>query len=803
MANGPHLGISLSSSAPSPTVARRPPEAAPNVVMVVLDDTGFGQLGCFGSDIRTPRIDQLASEGLRYNRFHVTSLCSPTRACLLTGRNHHAVGMGFLTDIPISYPGYNARIPKSAATLARILRDSGYSTFAVGKWHLTPRNDRTASGPFDMWPLGLGFERYYGFLHGDSNQWAPTLVSDNHYVEPPARPEEGYHLTEDLADTAIRLIRDQQHATAGKPFFLYFATGAMHAPHHVAPEWVEPYHGMYDAGWERWREEVFERQLASGVVPEGTTLTPRPSWVQEWDDLPGDQRRLFSRMQEIFAGFLTHTDHQVGRLVDFLAEIGELDSTMILVLSDNGTSAEGGRVGSVNEHRFGFGVDEDLEENLARIDELGGFRTYNHYPWGWAWAGNTPFRLWKRYTWLGGTRTPLVLRCPAQVESKGAVRSPFCHAVDLMPTILDVCGLEAPGVVDGVDQLPLDGASLRSTFEDPSAKGRRIQYFEMIGSRSIYYDGWKATTDHVSKGVLDEERLLEGSRDLEQDRWMLFRLDEDFSEAHDLASEMPAKVGELEALWWVEAGRNGVLPIEDSFFGRFVAFDPPAYRPASRCVFRPGGGPVADEAVPSIAGGGRITVELDVPEGPAEGVLCAQGDWSNGWALLVLEGKPAYVVSATGKIERIVADQELPPGPVSLCFEYTPEAAGGGSARLLCGAGEIGRGTLSSGLAFAGMQIGGGGLRIGHDSGFPVCDDYVTPFPWNGGIERLVFEVGAPRRASAAEGAGRQGGRGQGTGRQGPGRQGRRGRDAGRQGGDRSGTRPPTGSEVSRALRFE
>ncbi|HEX8803602.1 MAG TPA: arylsulfatase, partial [Acidimicrobiales bacterium] len=459
----PVIGRTIRESTPWFAPRPKPPAGAPNVVVVLLDDTGFAHLGPYGSDVETPTVDRLAAEGLRYTRFHVTALCSPSRASLLTGRNHHAVGMGFLCDMPTGFPGYTTRLPRSAATLARILRDAGYSTLAVGKWHLTPRGDRTASGPFDTWPLGVGFERYYGFLHGDANHWTPTLVADNHYVEPPRRPEDGYHLSEDLVDTALRFVVDQQHATPGKPFLLYLAPGATHAPHHVAPGWADRYRGRFDDGWERARERAFARQVGASILPEGTTLPPRPPWIQAWDDLPADERRLYARFQEVFAGFLTHLDAQLGRLVAGLEELGVLDDTLVVLLSDNGASAEGGRVGTVNEHRFGFGYAEDLAENLAAIDDLGGWRSYNHYPWGWAWAGNAPFRLWKRYTWLGGTRAPLVVRYPREVADPGGLRRQFCHVVDLFPTILDACGVPAPEVVDGVAQQPVDGASLRPT----------------------------------------------------------------------------------------------------------------------------------------------------------------------------------------------------------------------------------------------------------------------------------------------------------------------------------------------------
>jgi arylsulfatase A-like enzyme len=739
LAFGGTIGRTLRQS--TPWFPERPrPAGAPNVVVVLLDDTGFAQLGPFGSDIETPTIDRLAAEGLRYNRFHVTALCSPSRASLLTGRNHHAVGMGFLCDMPTGFPGYSCRLPRSAATLARILRDGGYSTMAVGKWHLTPRGDRTASGPFDTWPLGVGFERYYGFLHGDANHWTPTLMADNHAVEPPAPPEDGYHLTEDLVDQSLRMVVDQQHATPGKPFFLYLAPGAMHAPHHVAPDWSEQYRGRFDDGWDRWRERAFARQAQLGVVPEGTELPPRPPWVQAWDDLGADERRLFARFQEVFAGFMTHLDAHLGRLVAGLERLGVLDDTLIMLLSDNGASAEGGLVGSLNEHRFGFGYADDLAENLAGIDDIGGFRSYNHYPWGWAWAGNTPFRLWKRYTWLGGTRTPLIVRYPREVAGPGGVRTQFCHVIDLFPTILDACGVAAPDAVDGVAQQPVDGVSLRPTFADPGApEARTTQYFEMLGSRSIVHDGWKATTDHVSQGVLDE-RLVEGSRHLEDDRWSLFRLDEDFAEARDVAPDHPDVVAALAARWEEEAERNGVLPLSDGLHERLASLEPllwPAPRPMR---FVPGGGPVADEAVPSLGAGGLLVAQVDVPAGGGEGVLCAIGDWSNGWALVVLDGRPAFLLNVVGRAHRVVADAPLPAGRHEVGFRFTA-GSGGGTGTLSVDGAAVATGALPDGVGMSGIQIGGGGLRIGRDAGFPVTDDYTPPFPWTGTLHQVEFDA--------------------------------------------------------------
>ncbi len=751
MSQPARIARTVAESTPGFTPLPRPPDGAPNVVVVVLDDLGFAQLGCFGSDIATPNIDVLATAGLRYNRFHVTALCSPTRACLLTGRNHHAVGMGFLTDIPIGFPGYNGRIPKSAGTLPRILRDAGYNTFAVGKWHLAPRWEQSASGPFERWPLGLGFERYYGFIAGDTNQWTPELIEDNHFVEPPRSPDDGYHLTEDLADRAIRYLRDQQQAAPGRPFFLYFATGAMHAPHQAPPDWIEPYRGRFDGGWEAWRERAFGRQLELGVVPANTVLTERPSWVRDWASVPAEEQRLFARQMEVFAGFLAHTDHQIGRLVQFLREIDALDDTLFVLLSDNGTSAEGGPIGSLNEHRFTHDMVDDLADSLARIDDLGGFRAYNHYAWGWAWAGNTPLRLWKRYTWLGGVRTPLVVHWPAGLGDANGVRNQFCHAVDIMPTVLDAARITAPDRIDGIDQQPIDGASLAPTFAGADAPSpRTTQYFEMLGSRAVYHDGWKATTDHVGNQLSVERAALEGSHDFDQDRWCLFDLDADFSEARDVAGEHPERVRSLTDLWWAEAGRNQVLPLDDSFLGRVIAMEPSPQPPRHRSVYRPGGGPISEDAAPSLGGGFRLYAEIEAPDAPAaEGIVCALGDWNNGWALYLLDGRPVVVFNLFSTPYRFAASERVPSGPCRLGIEYARAGGVGGQVALLIDEERVLEDTLPRDLPFR-WQIGGAGLLLGRDRGFPVCDDYRPPFPFSGVLHRVVFEIPrlAPRDAS-------------------------------------------------------
>jgi arylsulfatase len=711
-----------------------------NVVAVVLDDVGFGQLGCYGSGISTPWLDGLADGGLRYSRFHVTAMCSPSRASFLTGRNHHAVGMGFLTDSPLSYPGYTARIPASAATLARLLRDAGYSTIAVGKWHLTPRYERSAAGPFGSWPLGMGFERYYGFLQGDTNQWAPNLVADNHYVDPPSGPGDGYHLTEDLASTCVRMLLDQQQAAPGKPFFVYFAPGAAHAPHQVPAQWARAYQGRFDHGWDEWRAEVFGRQLASGLVPGGTMAPERPPWVAGWDELSAGERRMHARQQEVFAGFLTHTDAQIGRLISHLSDAGLLDDTLILVFSDNGASAEGGAQGSVNEHRFTARIRESLADNLASYDDWGGLSTYNHYSWGWAWAGNTPFRLWKRYTWLGGTRVPLIAHWPAGIAARGEIRRAFAHVVDLFPTVLDVTGVEVPERVDGIAQQRVDGASLRATFADADAPGPRgTQYFELLGSRSIVHGRWKGTTDHVSTGVLDEEERMTGSRAFADDHWALFDLDSDFAEAVDVADEHPEVVAELSQLWQAEAERNQVLPIGDGLMSRLDALIWPAWPPGEDRVFLPGAGPVCDESVPMLAGGFLFTAEIDAAEHP-EGILFALGDLNAGYALFVADGRLAFTLSRAGELIEVVASEPLTSGPQRVSVGYTTASS---EFIVFHGQTPAGRTAIDGAVPFT-FQHGGAGLRLGFDAGLPVSPRYTVPFRWNGGLTSVRLRVPGP-----------------------------------------------------------
>jgi arylsulfatase len=668
-------------------------------------------------------------------------VCSSTRACLLTGRNHHAVGMGLTQESVLGFPGYTGRIPKSAATLARILRDHGYNTMAVGKWHLAARGEYSAAGPFERWPIGLGFERYYGFLGAETSQWAPELVRDNHHVDPPRSPEEGYHLTEDLADEVIRMILDQQQASAEKPFFCYLATGAAHAPHHVPASWVEPYRGAFDGGWERWREAAYARQLAEGIIPAGTALTERPSWVAAWDGLSADERRLFARYMEVFAGFVTHTDAQLGRIFDFLDRRGLTDDTLVLLLSDNGASAEGGVNGTLNEAAAWMGSGGDVASALAQIDEIGGHDAFNHYPLGWAWAGNAPLRLWKRYAWLGGVRTPLVVRWGDRIPDPGSVRGQFCHAVDVFSTVLDAAGVTPPASVDGVTQQPIDGESMLATFTDAGAPDvRGLQYFEMMGSRGIYLDGWKAVTDHVAN-QFGERELIVGSHDFATDRWSLFDLTNDFSEAHDLADAEPERVRLLEEQWWAEAGRNQVLPLYE-FPASLAHMHPGERPPPARAVYEPGGGPITESQLPATMGGFELVATLDVPEGGCEGIVAALGDRHGGWAFYLVDGRPAATFALLSSTVRVASATAVPPGSHTVGVRY--EAGPDARVVLTVDGDDVAEAPLPGTLFFPNLSTAGAGLLIGRDRGFAVGPDYRPPFPFTGTLHRVELASRAP-----------------------------------------------------------
>ncbi|MCP5035010.1 MAG: arylsulfatase, partial [Actinomycetia bacterium] len=520
-------------------------EGKPNVVLILFDDTGFSHFGCYGSTIDTPNIDRLATAGLRYTDFHTTALCSPTRAALLTGRNHHTVGMRAISNYDTGYPHMRGRISHDAATVAELLNEAGYATFAVGKWHLCPMVETSAAGPFDDWPLQRGFDRFYGFMQGETDQFHPELTYDNHHLEPPSG-DDGYHLSEDLTDRAIQFMRESKSVRPDRPFFTYVAWGATHSPHQAPPEYLDKYRGRFDAGWDVIRHQWFERQQELGVIPEGTDLAPLNRGVRPWDELGDQEQAVAARLQEAFAAFLDHTDVQIGRIVDYLESVGELDNTLFIVTSDNGASQEGFATGLVDEVRFFNGFPEDLDDAYSRLDDIGGPRSHTNYPWGRAQAGNTPLKWYKQNTHGGGVRDPLVIHWPDQISNQGEIRRQFHHVVDLTPTILEAAGVDQPEVFRGRQQLPVAGTSMTYSFDSadaPSAK--QAQYFEMFGHRGIWADGWKAVTWHRRGKPFDE------------DTWELYHLDDDFSECNNLAEGHPEKLAELIELWWSEAERHG------------------------------------------------------------------------------------------------------------------------------------------------------------------------------------------------------------------------------------------------------
>jgi arylsulfatase A-like enzyme len=669
----------------------RAPEGAPNIVMVLLDDVGYAQFGCYGSDIATPTFDRLAANGLRYSNFHTTALCSPTRACLLTGRNHHANGMARTVEFSSGFPGYDATVPPENGFMPQILRANNYATFALGKWHLAPAHEMTPGAPRDHWPLRKGFDRFYGFLAGETDQYHPDLVHDGHQVQPPRTPEEGYHLTEDLADRAISYVKDLRAYDPDKPFLMYFAPGACHAPHQAPRSFIDAYRGRFDMGWDDWRDAVFARQIESGLLPAGTELSERPTWVPAWSSLSEDERRLYARMMEVYAGFMTHTDAQVGRVLDFIDSLGETDNTIVLIMSDNGASAEGGPKGSFNEKYFFNFVPESLEENLRRIDDLGTPAADNHYPWGWAWAGNTPLKRFKRDTHEGGVCDPLIVHWPARLGAPNETRHQYVHVTDVLPTLLDAIGVTAPVTIDGVTQSPFNGVSFAHTFAAPDAPSNHVtQYYEMLGSRALYHDGWKAVVFHPPAAMAYDGS--DATRSFDDDIWELYNVANDFSECHDVAADHPDVLARLQAMWWDEAERNQVLPLNNQP-GRF---GDRRFR-RERYVFHPGISSIPESLAPALKHRPhQIAAALSVSaDGPTDGVLVAHGGHGGGYALYVAGRRLHYVNNTLGSsITTVSAEVELPTGEVLARCTFTPTGRFKGDIELWYGDVPVGRGHI-------------------------------------------------------------------------------------------------------------
>ncbi len=739
---------------PEPT----PPSGAPNVVLVVLDDVGFAQLGCYGSDIATPAIDGLATRGVRLGNFRTTALCSPTRACLLTGRNHHRSGMGRVADLAVGFPGYRGRPPKENGYLSEILRDRGYATLAIGKWHLTPEDETHMAAPRATWPLGRGFDRWYGFHGGETHQFVPALYHDNHSVRPPRSVADGYHLTEDLADRAIEFVGDVRAVDVDRPFFLYLATGACHSPHQAPAEWIDRYRGRFDGGWDAWREAAHARQLALGVVPPGTRLSPRPPWVPAWADLDDRSRAVAARFMECFAGFLSHADAQIGRVLDFLDTLGELDDTVVVVLSDNGASAEGGAEGSINDVRLTNLDPAGLDEMVDRLAEIGGPSTHNNYPWGWTMAGNTPFKRWKREVHHGGVADPCIVSWPRRLGgaggSAGQVRHQFVHAVDVLPTVLELAGIDPPAVVDYVPQSRVDGTSFAYLLgPDGAATAERheTQYFEMFGSRAIYHRGWKAVTYHPVGPLYDDG--LDPNAPFDDDVWELYHVADDLAETDDLADREPARLAALVDLWWQEATDNDVLPLDNRVLWALVHPKPDRRRPRSNYRYFSGGAQVPEAVAVNVRNRSHaVVVEIDVPEGTvASGVLLALGSSLGGWSLHAVGGRVRYVHNLYGKTRHVLeADRALGAGHHVVRFDFDKDVPGPGTADAPGGTGTIRYdGAVVAAGAIerftpAGFNGVGAGLTCGYEWGPAVGEGYEAPFPFNGTIVRATVEVTGP-----------------------------------------------------------
>ncbi len=701
---------------------------SPNVVIILLDDTGFAHLGCYGSTIDTPNIDALAANGLRYTNFHTTAICSPTRASLLTGRNHHAVGLSSIANFDAGYPNTRGALTRHAATLAEILRDEGYATFCVGKWHLVRSEQTSGAGSYEHWPLQRGFDRYYGFLGGATHHFYPELTYDNHHIEPPATPEEGYHLTEDLLDHSLEFIREHRSIYPQRPFFLYLALGATHSPHHAPREYVEKYRGRFDAGWDAVRQDWYERQLALGVIPSDTVLAPRNPGVEAWEDIPEDERRHLVRIQEAFAGSLDHADAQIGRLIEYLDTLGELDDTIVLLMSDNG-SAPGGGPGGVSL------PGQSLERILERLDEIGGPTSVPAIPWGWSQVGNTPLKWYKQNTFGGGIRDPLIVHWRGRVRDPGAFREQFHHVSDVTPTLLELLGVDAPDTYAGYDQMPLTGTSFAYTLDDSAAPTQKpLQYFELAGDRGIWRDGWKALTHHVR------------GEPYADDRWELYHLEEDFSESRDLAAEEPELLRELIDLWWVEAGRNGVLPMDDRRVMGPTGVIPVAPRhdlaprrpdaiQAGR-LFRylpPISQIPAQAAAPMGSSQWTVRADIERTSEAEEGVLLARGQ-GFGLAIWVQDNR---LHCRYGGAEVTTSDP-LPIGRITVGARLRGTKVGApGRLSLLINTEENAAIEVSS----IRRAIGSAPADLGSDRPSAVGRSYQAPFPFSGVIHSVEVEL--------------------------------------------------------------
>ena len=719
------------------------PKGAPNIVLILLDDAGFGQFSTFGGGVPSPTMDKLAAEGLRYNRFHTTALCSPTRAALITGRNHHSTSFAGVTEVATGYDGYCCILPRSCGSVGEVLRQNGYNTAWIGKNHNTPPWDTSDAGPFDRWANGLGFNYFYGFNAGDMNHWNPILYENRNLV--PASIDPNYHLTEDLADKSIAWVRKMKSITPDKPFFLYVAPGATHAPHHAPKEWIDRFKGKFDSGWDAYREETLARQKKLGVVPEDTKLTERSHGLPAWDSLNAGQKRLYARMMEVFCGFGAHVDHHMGRIVDAVKQLPDADNTLfIYIAGDNGASAEGGIEGSLCENMFFNGFPEKWQDNIKAIDELGGPKHFNHFPSAWAHAMNTPFQWTKQVaSHFGGTRNPMIISWPAKITDKGGRRSQFTHTIDIVPTIYDVCGITAPSMLNGIEQKPIQGTSFAATFADAKAsEHRRTQYFEMVVNRGIYHDGWMASA--MSFEPWNPNRP---SFDPDKQKWELYNIDEDFSQANDLAAKNPGKLRELQDLWWVEAAKYNVLPLDWRGVSRMngeAMGRPSLVRGRKSMIYYPGTIGLPDAASPPIINKSwTITADVELADDKTNGMIVTHGGLEGGYGLYLREGVPTFVYNFLGiDRKRVAAKESLPKGKAKLVVDFKYNGGGmgkGGTITLSANGKVIAEGRLER-TAPVTMSLGEG-LDIGQDVGSPVDFTYNLPFKFTGKIEKVTIDL--------------------------------------------------------------
>jgi arylsulfatase len=717
------------------------PKGAPNVIVFLIDDIGFGHASAFGGGIPMPALDRLASQGLKYNRFHTTALCSPTRVALLTGRNHHSNNAGAIMEVATAFPGNTGARPKSITPMAEILRQNGYSTSAFGKYHEAAPWEVSVSGPFDRWPTGSGFDKFYGFIGGETNQWAPLIHDGTVKIETPLTPD--YHFTTDMTNQAINWIRSQQSLTPDKPFFTYFATGATHAPHHVPKEWIAKFKGQFDGGWDKYREETFARQKKMGIIPQNAKLAPKPEAIKDWDTLTPDQQRLFARQMEVFAAFAAHTDYEIGRVVKAIEDLGELDNTLIMYeVGDNGASAEGGMDGMFNEMTYFNGVVEKVPDMLKNIDKWGGPETFPHMAAGWAIAGNTPFMWAKQVAGnFGGTRNPLVVSWPARIKAKGEIRTQFQHVTDIAPTVLEAAGIPEPKTVNGVAQTPMEGVSMVYTFDDAKAAGRHTtQYFEIFGNRALYHEGWVAATIHKAPWEAAPRRALA------DDVWELYNVDEDFSEATDLAAGNPAKLKEMQALFMKEAEKYRVLPIDDRSIERLdpaIAGRPDLMAGRKSLTVYEGMVGMMENAFINVKNQSvTITADVEVRAG-ASGVILCQGGQFGGWSLYMKDGKPAYTYNYVGLQEYTInGSDRIASGKaqVKLEFAYDGGRGKGGTATLFVNGKKAGSGRIEN--TNANIFSADDAADVGVDEGTRVSSAYPQNLNrFTGKIDKVLIEV--------------------------------------------------------------